>query len=41
MVMHPAKKASRVKPDLALLIWVLVVLAICSALFGPMFFTRS
>jgi hypothetical protein len=40
MDMQPAKKASRTKPDLAWLIWVLFVFAICSALFGPMLFTK-
>jgi ABC-type enterochelin transport system permease subunit len=40
MATHSVKKRSRAKPDFALLLWVFVVLAICTALFGPMAFMR-
>jgi ABC-type enterochelin transport system permease subunit len=40
MATERVKKAPRIKLDLAWLIWIFVVVAICSALFGPMTFLR-
>jgi ABC-type enterochelin transport system permease subunit len=40
MATERVKKTSRIKPDLAWLIWIFIVVGICSALFGPMTFLR-